>query len=493
MLVMELERDEMKLNNVACEIQSIAYHTNQVTPGSCFVAIRGMKTDGHRYINEAVARGAVAVVMEHDMPLPETVTKILVEDARDTLARLSARFFEEPSKQLTLVGITGTNGKTTIAYLLESILVAARLRCGVISTVDARYPSSESVVTTLPATHTTPESYVLQKLLREMVDHHVSHGVMEVTSHAIDLKRVVDCHFDGAIFTNLTPDHLDYHANLEQYYSCKEKLFTERLAVSEKPAVWSVVNWDDPYGRRLAQAIRTGPVLRTSLTEPVEIFTSSLQADWHGLQLTVETPRGSLNLHSPLLGRFNASNILSAVGAALAMKLPMEAIASGIASCRGAPGRLEEVPNTRNLKVLVDFAHTPNALENVLTTLKPLIPGKLITVFGCGGDRDRGKRPMMGKIAADLSDQVIVTSDNPRSESPQTIMDEIVTGMTPTGKKNFQMIIDRREAIRTALAMAKQNDCVLIAGKGHERFQIIGEEKKSFDDHKIAGELLNGI
>ena len=451
------------------------------------MAIRGFKNDGHHYIGEAIARGASAVITEKEMPVPPTVAQMVVSDSRDALARLSCAFFEEPSREMALIGITGTNGKTTVAYLLESIWEAAGLKSGVISTVDYRYGK------TLEATHTTPESWPLQKMLREMVDSQVTHCVMEVTSHAIDLKRVVGCHFDGAIFTNLSVDHLDYHRDLENYYACKERLFTERLPVSEKKNVWAAVNGDDPYGLKLARKITAVPVFRFGFDAKAEIFARRCDTDLQGLRMEVASPLGSLSLHSPLVGKFNASNILAAVTAAIALKIPGECIETGIARCAGAPGRMEWVPNAKKIPVVVDFAHTPQAMEHVLNTLKSLTPGRLIVVFGCGGDRDRSKRPMMGRVASQAADRVIVTSDNPRTENPQTILEEIMAGIAKSDLKKCTVQADRREAIREAVGLAGKKDCVAILGKGHETVQIVGNTKLPFDDRKVALEILNGI
>lgn len=467
------------------DIQDIAYHTAAVRPGSCFVAIRGLKADGHRFVGEAVRRGAQAVVVEENVTVPPQISKIVVDDSRDALARLSAILFEEPSRHLLLVGITGTNGKTTTAHLMEAIWHAARCKPGCLSTVSYRINGRD-----LEAPRTTPESYDLQKMFRKMVDARVTHCVMEVTSHALDLKRVVGSHFDGAIFTNLTEDHLDFHSDMETYFSAKSKLFRERLLVSEKKKPWAVLNWDDPFGRRLAQGL-PARVWRYSAKEKVEVTLKKVQADWKGLQMTVAAQQGELRLSSPLLGQFNALNILAAVTAALAMEIPMETIAAGIASFTGVPGRLQKISHSKNFEVFVDYAHTPQALHAVLAALKELRPRKLITVFGCGGNRDRFKRPMMGKIAQEQSDAVVVTSDNPRDEKPAAILKEIVSGMKKS--KDVFVIEDRREAIAKALSLAAKGDCVLIAGKGHETYQETAGAKHPFDDTQVAKEILNGV
>ncbi len=466
-------------------ITDLAYHTAQIKPGSCFVAIRGFKKDGHHYVAEAIRRGATAVIIEKDLSVPKGISKILVEDSRDCLARLSAMLFHEPTKNLRLVGITGTNGKTTTAFLIDSIWQAAGLKTGLLSTVAYRVGTEWC-----EAGRTTPESYDLQKMFQKMVKQGVSDCVMEVTSHALDLKRVIGSHFDGAIFTNLSQDHLDYHKDMESYFACKAKLFRERLVVSEKRSLWAVLNWDDPYGRTLAGGL-PAKVWRYSLKEGVEIGLRNLKTHWDGLKMEVATPKGPVSLSSPLIGQFNAYNILAGLAAAMAMELPLDQIAFGIASFKGVPGRLEKISNDKGLHVFVDYAHTPAALENVLHTLRHLNPKRMITVFGCGGDRDRLKRPLMGAAVDRFSDVAILTSDNPRSEEPEAILDEIAAGFR--SGKDFERIADRKEAITKALEMAEAGDCILIAGKGHETVQEMQGQKIPFDDRQVAREFLDGI
>ncbi|MDO8528264.1 MAG: UDP-N-acetylmuramoyl-L-alanyl-D-glutamate--2,6-diaminopimelate ligase, partial [Deltaproteobacteria bacterium] len=450
-------------------ITDLAYHTDQVRPGSCFVAVRGFQSDGHQYVMEAIAKGARAVVLERDISVPSHVSKIMVEDSRDCLARLSTLLFGDPTKNLRLVGITGTNGKTTTAWLLDAIWQAGGLKTGLISTVAYRFGGQLKA-----AERTTPESYDLQKMFRSMVDDRVTDCVMEVTSHALDLKRVVGCHFDGTIFTNLTQDHLDYHKDMESYFACKAKLFRERLVVSEKKSLWAVLNWDDFHGRTLAGGL-PAKVWRFSLKEKADVSMKLMKTGWHGIKMDVMTPQGVLNISSPLIGNFNAENILAAVSAALAMEIPTEQILAGVASFSGVPGRLEKIPNKKGIEVFVDYAHTPAALENVLKTLQYLNPKRIITVFGCGGNRDRVKRPLMAKAVEKLSDVMIVTSDNPRNEKPEDIIDDVVRGLG--NNEDFYQIVDRKEAIAKALEMAEPGDCVLIAGKGHETYQEIAGVK----------------
>lgn len=468
------------------DVTQLAYHTDQVKPGCCFVAIRGLKADGHRFVAQAIQKGAKVVIVEEEVEVPRSVSKVVVEDSRDALARLAALFYKEPTKRLRLVGITGTNGKTTTAGLIESIWRAANLRAGMLTTVSYRWNHFEEA-----AIRTTPEALELQRMFSKMVQEGVTDCVMEVTSHAIDLKRVVGCHFDGAIFTNLSEEHLDYHKDMENYFAAKARLFRERLVVSEKKSLWAVLNWEDPYGRTLAGGL-PAKVWRFSRKsrDKVEVTLSRMEASWKGLKLEVKTPEGRLTLSSPLIGAFNVSNILAAVTAALAMEIPLEQIALGVASFEGIAGRLERIP-AKGFEVFVDYAHTPDALKNVLSTLRGLQPKRLITVFGCGGNRDRLKRPMMGKVVEDLSDVIVVTSDNPREEEPGEIIREILHGFQK-GKEYFA-IEDRREAIAKGLQMATAGDCVLIAGKGHETYQEIKGVRRPFDDREVAKEILNGV
>ncbi len=468
--------------NDQLDIRDLAYHSQAVKPGSCFVAIRGLNADGHQFIPEAVAKGATAVVVEKEIEVPRGVSKIAVEDTRDALARLSAHLFQNPTLEFRLVGITGTNGKTTTAFLLENISKAAGRSAGLVTTIKIQYDG-----VTQPTERTTPESYDLQKIFRAMADKKIEDCFMEVTSHALALQRTVGLHFDGAIFTNCTPDHLDFHRDMENYFSAKARLFRERLVVSEKKNLWAVLNWDDPYGRTLAGGL-PAKVWRFSLKEKTDVCLRRMEASWEGLKMEVDTKVGGLKLTSPMVGDFSAANILAGVAAALAMEIPAEAIREGVATFRGAPGRMEEIPNARGIKIFVDYAHTPDALENVLRTLRALKPKRILTVFGCGGNRDRLKRPKMGKIADQYSDVVIVTSDNPRFEAPSAIIEEIVSGLRR--KNDFYAIEDRRDAVAKALALAKPGDFLLIAGKGHEAYQEVEGVKRPLDDREVVGELV---
>jgi len=486
------------------EIEGIAYHSKKVKRNYLFAALRGMETDGHRFIGEAVERGAVAVLLEEEQSsLPSTPTYIWVKSSREALAQISSVFYGEPSSKLRLIGVTGTNGKTTITYLLESIFKKAGETVGVIGTINYRYKNQ-----IFPASHTTPESLDLQRMFWEMRKEGVSCVILEASSHALDMGRVTGCQFDGAVFTNLTTEHLDYHRTLDRYFESKRRLFSEYLMRSKKPNRFAVTNRDDPRGEEMVKGVSL-PVYRYGLHPSCEISVREAVASFEGLSCQMRTPHGEFFLHSKLIGRFNLYNLMAAVATAIGAGLPLEAIREGVEELKGVPGRLERVENSKGLRVLVDYAHTPDALERVLTALIELRnqtgpKGKVITVFGCGGDRDRTKRPLMAEVAGRLSDFVILTSDNPRTEDPLAIIKEAEVGfhsigvkkLNPEGTdlrgstKGYLLIPDRREAIRMAIRLASSPDTILIAGKGHEDYQIIGKERFPFDDRIEARKAL---
>jgi len=486
------------------EIEGIAYHSKKVKRNYLFAALRGMETDGHRFIGEAVERGAVAVLLEEEQSsLPSTPTYIWVKSSREALAQISSVFYGEPSSKLRLIGVTGTNGKTTITYLLESIFKKAGETVGVIGTINYRYKNQ-----IFPASHTTPESLDLQRMFWEMRKEGVSCVILEASSHALDMGRVTGCQFDGAVFTNLTTEHLDYHRTLDRYFESKRRLFSEYLMRSKKPNRFAVTNRDDPRGEEMVKGVSL-PVYRYGLHPSCEISVREAVASFEGLSCQMRTPHGEFFLHSKLIGRFNLYNLMAAVATAIGAGLPLEAIREGVEELKGVPGRLERVENSKGLRVLVDYAHTPDALERVLTALIELRnqtgpKGKVITVFGCGGDRDRTKRPLMAEVAGRLSDLVILTSDNPRTEDPLAIIEEAEVGfhsigvkkLNPEGTdlrgstKGYLLIPDRREAIRMAIRLASSPDTILIAGKGHEDYQIIGKERFPFDDRIEARKAL---
>jgi UDP-N-acetylmuramoyl-L-alanyl-D-glutamate--2,6-diaminopimelate ligase len=470
---------------------AVVYDSRRAVPGAVFVALRGQKDDGARFAPQAVARGAVLVVAETPAPATHQGAWVVVPDARLALAVLADRFHQHPSGALRVVGITGTNGKTTTAYLLRSILEAAGERCGLLGTVVYSVGREDR-----EATRTTPEAPDVQHMLHEMVDNGCAAAVMEVSSHALALKRVDGVQFAAGVFSNLTRDHLDFHGDMETYFAAKRRLFD--MLPDGAPAV---VNVDDPKGQLLAGNVRR-PVtygMRTAAHVTPEPFDYALT----GLKFTARTPRGDLQVKSTLVGQPNVYNLLAAIATADALAVPHEAIESGIEQLPGVPGRFEVVSQPGDdIGVVVDYAHTDDALKNLLETARALSAGRLITVFGCGGDRDRTKRPLMGAVGGRLSDVLIVTSDNPRTEDPAAIIDEVLRGIPggvdrgtrgsrpgPRGP-DVLAIVDRRDAMTKAVDIARPGDLVIVAGKGHEKTQVIGERELPFDDVAVSREAL---
>lgn len=475
------------------EVTLLACDSRTIRPGALFFALPGARADGHAFAADAARAGAVAVVAERPVACAPALL-LVAPSARRAMALAAANFHGHPGESLRLAGITGTKGKTTVSYLVEACLASAGMAVGVVGTVSYRYPGA-----TRPAPHTTPESTELQALLAEMRRAGARVAVLEVSSHALAQERVAGLGFAVAGFTNLTRDHLDYHPDLESYFQAKRRLFSERLATG---AV-AVVNADDAFGSRLAVelSLEKRTVWRYGAQGARELRARDPRIGLHGIDATLETPAGAVPLQSPLVGDHNLENVLCAAGMALALGVPPGAIASGLAACRGAPGRLERI-EARGIAAFVDYAHTDDALARTLDALRDLSPRRLIAVFGCGGDRDRGKRPLMGFAAARRADLVVVTTDNPRSEDPGEIIAEIVPGIERAGlrrlapglarggARGYVVEPNRREAIALALGAAQAGDAVLIAGKGHEDYQIVGAEKRHFDDREEARRAL---
>jgi murE/murF fusion protein len=480
------------------EIDSIHYRAQDVKPGGLFVAIKGFSADGHDFIDEALKRGAAAIVSQK--PVKKAPVIIEVKNTRKALASISSQFYSNPSEKLMIVGITGTNGKTTTAFLIERLLLESGIKVGVIGTLNYRYSGK-----TFDNPITTPESLDLQKILAEMLNHGVTHVVMEVSSHAIDLYRVYNCRLDLGVFTNLSQDHLDYHGDMESYWACKKKMFTDFVdPMPEDGRVVAVLNSNDERGKELVNyyATRTGKpaVLSVGFSENNGIRPKSFTHDLNGISGSISTPVGDFEFNSPLVGKHNLENILCATGVGVSLDLSLDSIKAGIESIDFVPGRLERIPNDSERFVYVDYAHTPDALENVLSALSVASTGRIICVFGCGGNRDKEKRPQMGQIAGRLSDLAIITSDNPRTEPPLEIIDQILQGTkiadshayspsdlnTGFVKKGFVVEPDRKLAIQLAVKASRPHDTILIAGKGNETYQIIGGKTISFDDRKEA-------
>jgi UDP-N-acetylmuramoyl-L-alanyl-D-glutamate--2,6-diaminopimelate ligase len=463
------------LNPARVDVTSLAYDTKQVAPGTLFFCVPGARVDRHDLAAAAVEAGAVALVVER--PLDLAVPQLVVPDARVAMAPAAAEFFGRPSHELTVAGVTGTNGKTTTAFLLFAILAASGLRPGLLGTVEVRVGGERR-----PAIRTTPEAIDLQRTLREMLDAGDRSCALEATSHGSAHHRLDCTRYAVLVFTNLSQDHLDLHGTMERYFDAKRRLFVEGDPV---PAV---VNVGDEYGRRLADELRTlgrAPLATFAVEAEADVVADGLELGPRGIRMTA----GGMEIASPLLGRFNVENVLGAVAAARLLDLPPDAIAKGVASVRGVPGRFEPVDEGQPFLVVVDYSHTPDSLENALRTARDLVSGRVICVFGCGGDRDRGKRPLMGRVASTGSDLAIVTSDNPRSEDPDAIIADVLDGVT--GSVDVQP--DRRLAILHAVESARPGDLVLIAGKGHEQGQESQGRTAPFDDREVARDALRRL
>jgi len=481
------------------EISALTCDSRRALPGTLFFALRGATVDGHSFIPAAVRSGAAAVVLEDVACAPPGMPWVRVADGRAAMALMAAEFYGNPTLKLPLIGITGTNGKTTTTYLIEAILAAAGMPAAVLGTISYRFGKK-----IIAASHTTPESTELQAAFRQLADAGARAFVMEVSSHALEQKRVDGCHFDAAVFSNLTRDHLDYHKTMESYLESKLRLFSELLRPTpDKPQRRAAINMDDQYGAVIAGRAAC-PVITYGVDYRGDVQATGVTSSVGGLSGTLVTPKGTVTFASRLLGRFNLSNILAAASAGIALDLPLAAIQAGIEGHATVPGRMERVDNSHGITLLVDYAHTGDALENVLSTLKELATARIITVFGCGGDRDPGKRPIMGRTAAQMSDLAIVTSDNPRTEDPLVILAQVRDGITPLGireyaqeelsggfsEKGFAILENRRAAIRLAVRQARPGDIVLLAGKGHEDYQIIGKTKHHFDDREEAAQAF---
>lgn len=466
--------------DLGVQVRGISCDSRTVREGELFVAIRGERVDGHKFVGDALAKGASALLVESP-PDGAHVPWARVRSTREALGVVSSRFYGEPSKRLKAVGVTGTNGKTTTTYLLEAILTTWGKQVGVIGTVNYRYHGYSK-----EALNTTPSSLELQGLLKEMADRGVTHVVMEVSSHALVQRRLKGCHLDVGVFLNLSPEHLDYHKTMEDYLEAKALLFREVLKESQKTP-WAIYNADDARVRGVGDELMG--LDKLTFGREGDIRPLEAKGGPFGLEAVLKTPWGPVKVKSPLLGEHNLYNIMAAVATVLVLGVEQEAIEEGIRRLKGVPGRLEKVSDRP--MVVVDYAHTPDALAKVLDALRPLAKGRVIVVFGCGGDRDRTKRPVMGRIASEKASLVVLTSDNPRGEDPMAIIREIEAGLVPGC--DYLVIPDRKEAIREAIRRATPDDLVLIAGKGHETYQIIGERRLPFDDREEARKALEEL
>jgi UDP-N-acetylmuramoyl-L-alanyl-D-glutamate--2,6-diaminopimelate ligase len=465
---------ELMGNGPDVEVSSLAYRSSSVTDGALFFCVRGFTSDGHEFAHDAVERGAVALVCER--PLGSGVPEVIVPDVRAAMPAAAARFYGDPTSELRVVGVTGTNGKTTTAFLVRALLEAAGLQSGLLGTVKSVVGGREE-----PVERTTPEAIDLQATFRRMLDAGDRACAIEVSSHALELGRAEGIHFACRVFTNLTQDHLDFHETMERYYLAKRRLF-------EAPGAPSVVNVDDDYGRRLAGEIDGATTY--AIDRDANYRATDVRFDPAGSSFTCETPDGPLEIDTRLPGLFNVQNALAAIAAARALGVEPEAIRRGLAGADRVPGRFEPVDEGQDFTVLVDYAHTPEALENVLRAAREITTGRLHVVFGAGGDRDRAKRPLMGRAASQLADRVIVTSDNPRSEDPEAIVDEVLGGTSGDAERE----VDRRRAIARAVESARRGDVVVIAGKGHEQGQEFeGGRKEPFDDVTVVRDALRSV
>ncbi len=474
------------------EIRAVAHDSRQVVPGTLFVCLAGVHVDGHDFIDAAVKQGAVAVLVEKDVPANafEDITVIKVADTRKAMQVIVPYFFDYPGHKLRMIGVTGTNGKTTTTYLIRSILRQAGHKAGLIGTIQTMIGDQ-----VLPVKNTTPDVIELQSILAEMVDKGMEYVIMEVSSHALALGRVAGCEFDVAVFTNMTQDHLDFHQTFENYIEAKAELFRSlNKADSKKQGKTAVVNLDDPTGKTMA-ANANCPVISYAVNNMAVITADNPAVAATGSSFTIQGPFGAIPLTLSITGMFNVYNVLAATGAALAEKIDPAIIRQALESFSSVPGRFELVQAGQPFTVIVDYAHTPDGLENVLKTAKQFATAKIIVVFGCGGDRDRTKRPIMGKLATVYGDIVLATSDNPRSEEPGKILEDIEVGIKDAlasghSGKSYQVIIDRRQAITQAIQLAGPQDVVLIAGKGHETYQILKDRTIDFDDRQVAREVI---
>ncbi len=469
--------------NVECDLTGLAYDSRRVTPGMLFVALPGLKQDGHEFVAAAVERGAVAVVCERDVPVPARLAKISVTDARAAMALMAARFYGQPSDHLRIVGVTGTNGKTTVSFLVKHLLGT---RTGLLGTV--RYEVGDRQI---PAQRTTPEALELQQLLSQMIRAGCTGCALEVSSHALEQHRVLGIAFDVGVFTNLTQDHLDYHGTMEEYFAAKQKLFG--MLQSDRKSGRAVVNVDDPYGARLAKTFPGDRLLTYGLGADAALRATDLKLAHGETQLTVEHEGLRLPCRLPFIGRHNVYNALAALGAGLSLQMNIKQLVATLETAPPVPGRLEPLRLGQPFEVFVDYAHTDDALGQVLTTLREITAGRLLLTFGCGGSRDAGKRSKMGAVAAQLADLTIITTDNPRSESPASIAAQVEQGYLGQRPDGCIIELDRTRAIDELIRAARPGDTVLIAGKGHETYQEFQNTVVPFDDRLYARDTLEAL
>lgn len=465
-----LDGIDYELHGALPQISGISYDSRQVQPGYLFVAISGLKQDGHSYVGKAIEKGAVAAVVERLIP-DVNIPQIVVADTRYALGHASANFYDHPSRKIRVLGVTGTNGKTTTTYLVKSILETAGYKVGLIGTIMTMIGDQ-----VLESVRTTPESLELQRLLAQMAQEDVDYAVMEVSSHALELQRTAGLSFVSALFTNLSQDHLDFHSNMLDYFSAKAKLFTTLQGEA-------ILNVDDPWGIKLQRLCRT-KILNYAIQKPANFRANKIKLENTGVSYILDSDEGQIPIDLKLTGQFNVYNSLGAAALCASRGVSLTEIKQGLELVQGVPGRFERIPNDRGLNVIVDYAHTPDGLKNILISARELVPnGRIILVFGAGGDRDPGKRPQMGQVAAEYADFMVITSDNPRSEDPVEICSSIEKGLLLTDPQvHYEIEVNRRVAIEKAITMATPDDLVIVAGKGHETYQEFADRQVHFDD-----------
>jgi len=490
-LIKVLDLRKVPANLVNIEVEGIAYDSRKIKENFIFVALKGTSSDGHQFINDATARGAkIIIVNRKSAVLPSDVSEIMVDDTRKALHALATEFYGHPSKKLKLVGITGTNGKTTTSYIIKRIFEHTGNKCGLVGTIS--YQVGER---TISSTNTTPESLDLQKLLADMIDEGCRAAVMEVSSHGIEQGRISKLHFDAGILMNIAPhEHLDYHKNFRNYLHAKMKFFSHYLKESEKEKKVGIINCDDAYAGHFIKCLRKNSINCMTFgknSADIRLLDYGVQRD--GNRLTVEINGKKMDFRTKIRGLGNIYNTLAGIAFAVSQNIQPEVLKESLMLISSVPGRFESVNEGQNFDVIVDYAHTHHALTNLLRSAKELNPGRIILVFGCGGDRDRSKRPLMGNVAVRMADIVFITSDNPRSENPEDIIREVERGIPFYLRKKYVSIPDRKRAIREAISMAGENDCVLIAGKGHETFQIMKNTVIPFDDREEAKRAIKAL
>ena len=475
--------------NTNIDIKGLSYDSRKVSTGDIFFALNGAHTNGIEFADQAISKGAICIISNTKIYNCKC-TNIVVDDILDSMAKISAKFYDYPDKKLTIIGVTGTNGKTSITYMTESILKKLNIDIGVIGTISYRYAN-----VVIDAPNTTPQSLDLYKMMAEMVKLKIKYLIMEVSSHSLALGRVNGIEFDIAVFTNLTQDHLDFHKSMDNYFNAKKMLFYSLSNNLKNNKKFAIINSDDFYGKQLLEDsnITANKISYSTSSKNSSLFclakNISLSSDGSFFDLESFFGNAQINVH--LIGLHNIYNILAVFCICASIGIELKQIVENLKNIISAPGRLERIKNSTDFSVIVDYAHTDDALKNVLSAIKNLNPAKIITVFGCGGNRDKTKRPKMAKVACNMSDFVFITSDNPREEDPVEITKDIEVGAKEINKKNYKIIIDREEAIKQAICMAKKKDVVLIAGKGHENYQIIGRTKIHFDDREITSNILN--